>query len=227
MLAFPPMSPARPASSIAAWLPGAVLGLALLGAAAAAGASPQPAAAPDPAQFRYETLPADGAVDFAIDAKSPTFEFQTGVSAYRSFWLPDGGPFYVDVRSFLEGAPHPAHSRVFYPVVAVLTDDFLVSRSTELDLLRFDLPTQEGTRAPAYRLSLGLDPEHTRERFLVVFTPAQLVAGRQLPPISSPESAAEAAHVAFLGASPHGRLRISVRRGEPAPPVPPVPADAR
>jgi hypothetical protein len=32
---------------------------------------------------------------------------------------------------------------VFYPVVAVLTDDFLVSRSTELELLRFDLPTQE------------------------------------------------------------------------------------
>jgi hypothetical protein len=218
MLAFRFMSPARPESTICAWLPHALVGLAALAVAAVAGAT-APAMAADPAQFRYEALPADGAVDFAIDAKSPTFEFQTGVSPYRAFRLPPGGPFYVDVRSFLDGPPDPARARVFYPVIAVLTDDFLVSRSTELELLRFDLPMQEGTTAPAYRLSLGIDPEHTRERYLVVFTPAQLLAGRQLPPISSAESAAEAAHVAFLGAAPHGRLRISVRRGEPAPPA--------
>jgi hypothetical protein len=215
MLAFRAMNPVHPA----AWLPRTLLGLAALAvAASAAGAtgSAAPVAA-DPAQFRYETLPADGALDFAIDAHSPTFEFQTGPSAYRAFRLPDGGPFYVDVRSFLEGSPHPARARVFYPVIAVLTDDFLVSRSTELELLRFDLPTQEGTVAPAYRVSLGVDPAHTRERYLVVFTPAQLLRGRQLPPIATPESAAEAAKVAFLGATMHGKLRISVRRSEAAP----------
>jgi Maltose operon periplasmic protein precursor (MalM) len=218
MLAFRPMSPALLVSTNSAWLPRALLGLAALAVAAGAGAS-APAVATDPAQFRYESLPADGAIDFAIDAKSPTFEFQTGVSAFRAFRLPAGGPFYVDVRSFLDGPPDPARARVFYPVIAVLTDDFLVSRSTELELLRFDLPMQEGTLAPAYHVSLGIDPEHTRERYLVVFTPAQLVAGRRLPPISSAETAAEAAHVAYLGAAPHGRLRISVRRGEPAPPA--------
>ncbi len=223
MLALRSMSPARPVRSSADWLPRALLGLAALAAASPCSASPAVAQPTDPAQFRYETLPADGAVEFAIDSKSPTFEFQTGVSAYRAFRLPDGGPFYVDLRSFLEGPPDPAHARVFYPVIAVLTDDFLVSRSTELELLRFDLPTQEGTIAPAYRLSLGIDPEHSHERYLVVFTPAQLVVGRQLPPIPSPEAAAEAARVAYLGASAHGRLRISIRHGEP---IPPAAADA-
>jgi len=213
------MDPGRPVSRSAGWLPRALVGLAVLAAASQAPASPRTAAPADPAQFHYETLPADGAVDFAIDAQSPTFEFQTGVSAYRAFRLPGGGPFYVDLRSFLDGPADPSRARVFYPVVAVLTEDFLVSRSTELDLLRFDLPMQEGTIAPAYRVSLGVDPEHTRERYLVVFTPAQLLAGRQLPPISSPDTAAAAAHVAYLGAAPHGRLRISIRRGEAAPPA--------
>lgn len=216
MLAFRAMSPAHPAR----WLPRTLLGLVALAVAASSAAATGTAAAPaaaDPAQFRYEALPADGSLDFSIDAHSPTFEFQTGPSAYRAFRLPDGGPFYVDVRSFLEGSPHPARARVFYPVIAVLTDDFLVSRSTELELLRFDLPTQESTVAPAYRVSVGVDPAHSRERYLVVFTPAPLVQGRQLPPISTPESAAEAAKVAFLGAAMHGKLRISVRRGESAP----------
>jgi len=217
MLAFHPMIPARSAPPRAAGLARALAGLAACWLAAAAGAAP--AAATDPAEFRYEPLPADGAVDFAVDATSPTFEFQTGVSAYRAFRLPDGGPFYIDVRSFLDGPAHPARARVFYPVVAVLNDDFLVSRSTELELLRFDLPTLEGTVAPAYRISLGVDPEHTHERYLVVFTPAQLLAPRQLPPVATPENAAEAARVAFLGAARYGRLRISVRRGERAAPA--------
>jgi len=190
--------------------------LALLGAACAGLAGPAAAAgALDPAQFRYEALPADGVVDFSIDASSPTFEFQSGVSAYRAFRLPSAaGPYLVEVRSFLSGPPDPARARVFYPVVAVLTDDFLVSRTTELELLRFDLPVLEGTSAPAYRVTVAIDPKRTREQYLVVFTPAKLATQRQLPPISTPESAAEAARFAFLGAAPHGRLSISVHHGE-------------
>ncbi len=216
MLAFPPMTEtASTVSPAARWQVRALCCLAALAAAAGAvavAAGPAPAAT-DPAQFRYEPLPAEGVVRFAIDARSPTFEFQTGVSAYRAFQLPaDGGPYYLEVRSFLEGPADPARARVFYPVVAVLTDDFLVSRSTEAELLRFDLPVLEGTSAPAYRVTLGMDPAHTRERYLVVFTPARLGAGRELPPISTPESAAEAARVAFLGAAPHGRLSITIRR---------------
>jgi hypothetical protein len=210
---------AHRASPTAGWLLRVLLGLAALAVVAGAAASgTAPVAATDPADFRYEPLPAAGDLDFSIDAQSPTFEFQSGVSAYRAFRLPAGdGPYFVDLRSFLDGPAHPARARVFYPVIAVLTDDFLVSRTTELELLHFDLPMLEATIAPAYRVTLGVDPQHTHERYLVVFTPAQLAAGRQLPPISTPQSAAEAARVAFLGAAPHGRLRISIRHGESAP----------
>jgi hypothetical protein len=217
---------ARSASPDAGWLARtlACLAAALGVAASASAAAPAPAVT-DPAQFQYEPLPAEGVVRFAIDAKSPTFEFQSGVSAYRAFRLPaDGGPYFLEVRSFLEGPADPARARVFYPVVAVLTDDFLVSRSTEAQLLRFDLPVLEGATAPAYRVTLGMDPAHTHERYLVVYTPAGLGAGRELPPISTPESAAEAARVAFLGAAPHGRLSISIRRGDAGEPEP---SDAR
>jgi hypothetical protein len=220
MLAFPAMIATVPAAAPRArWPVRALACLAALGVAAGAhAATPAPA---DPAEFRYEPLPAEGAVDFVIDAHSPTFEFQSGTSAFRAFRLPDGaGPYYVEVRSFLDGPPDPGRARVFYPVVAVLTDDYLVSRSTELELLRFDLPVLEGTTRPAYRVTIGVDPLRTHERYLVVFTPARLMAGRALPPISTPDSAAEAARFAFLGAAPLGRLRISVRRGEP-----PAPAD--
>jgi hypothetical protein len=109
-------------------------------------------------------------------------------------------------------------------VVAILTDDFLVSRATELELLRFDLPVLERTTRPAYRVSVPVDPAATRERYVVVFTPAKLATTRALPPISGPESAAEAARVAYLGAAPYGRLRITLRPGEISAPAPPPPA---
>jgi hypothetical protein len=196
-------------------LPAAAGMLALAVALGAAAAGPKPAA--DPSEFRYEPLPAEGSVDFAIDAASPTFEFQSGPSPFRAFRLPDAAhPYYVDVRSFLEGPAEPARASVFYPVVALLTDDFLVSRTTELEMLRFDVPVLEQTTAPAYHVTIGIDQARARERYLVVFTPARLATRRLLPPISTPESAAEAARVAYLGAAQHGRLRITVRPGDAA-----------
>jgi hypothetical protein len=200
------------------------LGLALAALAAVATAAPPAVPDADPARFRYEPLPADGAVDFVIDAKSPVFEFQSGPSAFRAFALPaQTRPYVVEVRSFLQGGPDPRRARVLYPVVAVLTDDFLVSRSTDLEFLRFDLPLFEQTTAPAYRVTLPVDPTGTRERYLIVFTPARLTAGRALPPITTPDSAAEAARAAFLGASPYGKLRITLHPGGgSAAPVPPA-----
>jgi hypothetical protein len=185
----------------------------------------------DPARFRYEPLPAQGSVDLVISASSPTFEFQSGPSAFKAFVLPAANrPYYVEVRSFVAGGPDPARARVFYPVVAVLTEDFLVSRSTDLEALRFDLPLLEGTSAPAYRVVLPIDPANAHERYIVVFTPAHLGEGRTLPPVTTPESAAEAAKIAYLGAAPYGRLRITLRPAElvptamvPAPPADPPP----
>ena len=203
------------------------LAAALLGVVPGAPAVAATACCADPSKFHYEPLPAEGSVDLVIGASSPTFEFQSGPSAFRAFALPPATrPYFVEVRSFLAGGSDPERARVFYPVVAVLTDDFLVSRSTDLEALRFDLPLFEQTSTPAYRLVLAIDPGNARERYLVVFTPAHLNNGRTLPPISTPETAAEAAKVAFLGASPYGRLRITLRPGEPVPPAgapPPAP----
>jgi hypothetical protein len=205
---------------------------ALLAAASTAHAAAPAACCSDPSRFKFEPLPTQGSVDLVINASSPTFEFQSGPSAYRAFALPASTqPYVVEVRSFMSGGSDPQRARVFYPVVAVLTDDFLVSRSTDLEALRFDLPLFEQTSAPAYRLVLGIDPSNPHERYLVVFTPAHLGEGRTLPPISGPESAADAAKVAFLGASPYGRLRITLRSGEGPPPLaapPPaaIPAEA-
>ena len=175
----------------------------------------------DPARFHYDVLPPQGSIDLVINSSSPTFEFQSGPSAFRAFVLPEASrPYYIEVRSFISGGSDPERARVFYPVVAVLTDDFLVSRSTDLESLRFDLPLLEQTTDPAYRLMLPIDPSNPHERYIVVFTPAHLNEGRTLPLITTPESAAEAAKIAFLGAAPYGRLRITLRAGEIGPAAP-------
>lgn len=172
----------------------------------------------DPARFHYDPLPAEGSVDFVINGSSPTFEFQSGPSAFHAWALPASTrPYFIEVRSFLAGSRDPETARVFYPVVAVLTEDFLVSRSTDLESLRFDLPLFEATTDPAYRVVVPIDPSNLHERYIVVFTPAHLSDGRTLPLITGPESAAEAAKIAYLGAAPYGRLRITLRPGEALP----------
>ena len=181
----------------------------------------------DPARFHYDVLPPQGSVDLVINSSSPTFEFQSGPSAFRAFALPPASrPYYIEVRSFISGGSNPDRARVFYPVVAVLTDDFLVSRSTDLESLHFDLPLFEKTTDPAYRLVLPIDPSNPHERYIVVFTPAHLNEGRTLPLITTPENAAEAAKIAYLGAAQYGRLRITLRPGEADPAAPAAPADA-
>lgn len=172
------------------------------------------AAAPcctDPSRFAFRPLPERGDVDFTIDRGSPVFEFQSGKSFFQAFRLPAaGGPYTLELRSFLENPESPRTARVFFPVIAILTDDFLVSRATDLDALRFDLPMLERTSAPAYRVELPVDPANTRERYLVVFTPAQLLAARGVQ-VTTPASAAQAARSAYLGASAFGRFRITLR----------------
>jgi hypothetical protein len=187
---------------------GALAGIALL-LAAPVPAAPRPPA--DPAQFSYAALPDGGTVAFRIGAGESTFEFKTGPSPYRAFRLPASERAYVvEVRGEVEN-PEDAHrSRVFYPVVALLTEDFLVSRQTDLDALRFDLPFYESARVPAYRVSIAIDPAQAKERYLVVYTPAALLAPRPWPTASTPAEAQEAVRTRWLGASASGRLRITV-----------------
>lgn len=201
---------------LAAFVTVAAYGLTAPGVAAAAKSDSDPLATTspccdDPSRFGYEALPAEGSVAFTIDRRSPLFEFQSGRSFFRAFRLPDGGrPYVVELRSYLERPDSPRTAQVFYPVVAVLTDDFLVARATDLDALRFDLPVLEQTTAPAYRLQLPFDPSKSRERYLVVFTPAPLLAPRAFE-AATPDAAEQASRSAYLGASAFGQLRITVR----------------
>src|SRR5208282_6920862 len=108
---YPPHSPPSvghaPHTAVTALARGLALAALLAVGPPALPASP-PAPDSDPAHFRYEPLPAEGAVDFVIDAASPTFEFQSGPSAFRAFALPaQTRPYVVEVRSFLEDGPDP------------------------------------------------------------------------------------------------------------------------
>lgn len=165
----------------------------------------------DPSRFAYAKLPSEGSLDFTIDRESPVFEFQSGRSFFRAFRLPVlGRPYTLELRSYVDDAKSTRDARVFYPVVAILTDDFLVSRATDLEFLRFDLPVFEQASEPAYRLTLPLDPANTRERYLVVFTPTPLLQPKPLE-IATPEAASQAAREAYLGASAFGRFRVTLR----------------
>jgi hypothetical protein len=188
-------------------------GLALLVGAlgVAVGAVAADRAPADPGEFSYAALPAEGTLEARIDAATPVFEFKTGRSAFLSFRLPAGDkPYFVEVRSLLSGGTAAARGRVFYPVAALLDDDFMVSRQTDLDALRFDLPVFEDASAPAYRLAIGVDPTQGKERYLVIFTPAALLSRRAAVDATTPEAAAKAAREAYPGAAPDGVVRVTV-----------------
>lgn len=195
-----------------------VAGLAL--GAAARAATPVAACCNDPARFHYDPLPVEGTVGVDIGPGAPMFEFQTGRSAFHAFLLPAATrPYLIELRSFLETSPGNEGGRVFYPILTLLNDDYVVARSTELDALRFELPLLEAATAPAYRLTIGVDPTHGRQRYLVVYTPAQLIAPRRLPPVATPAAAAELAQGAYLGAAAYGRLSITLRPADDVEPA--------
>jgi hypothetical protein len=172
----------------------------------------------DPSEFQFVALPERGRIDFDIDRKTPVFEFQNGYSVYRAFRLPVlMAPYLLEVRSYLRQGPDPSRAQVLYPMAALLSDDYLVMRSIGLESLTAELPILERTDAPAYRLTIPIDPVHGRERYLVLFTPFELVApGREPAAAATAETATDLARDAFLGASTEGHLSITVVTGHGA-----------
>lgn len=166
----------------------------------------------DPSAFRYVALPARGTVEFDIDRHSPLFEFQSGLSTFAAFRLPNLKDRYlVEIRSYLRGGPDPLRAHVYYPAVAVMSDDFLVTNTLGPEALVPDLPIQERTTQPAYRLILPIDPARGHESYVVVFTPEGLLARDRAPAsVEGPEAAERAAAGAYLGASAEGHLSITI-----------------
>ncbi|MBS1200777.1 MAG: transcriptional regulator [Proteobacteria bacterium] len=170
----------------------------------------------DPGAFPWVPLPGSGTVEFVIGSESPAFEFQSGLSRFAAFRLPETQePFKVQVKSFFDGPSGPDGS-VFYPVLAMMDDAFIVTRVSSLENIRLDqaLATPGGKGGLA--VVAPFDPGYSRERYLVVFTPAVLLGA---PPAERREGdVLTSPALEWVGRrnedvvtpSPFGRLRITV-----------------
>jgi hypothetical protein len=170
----------------------------------------------DPSGFQFNALPQQGNADSVVDLASPVFDFHSGLSPFAAFELPDEKtPYRIRVKSLFDRKGGD-ESGVFYPVVALLDDTFIVVHMTGLENLRLEpaLATVGGEAGLA--VSLGIDPSENRGKYLVVFTPAALLGAppdsRREGDMLSSEALAwiERRGEAALPASPYGRLRITV-----------------
>ena len=170
----------------------------------------------DPSGFEFGALPRQGKAQATIGPATPVFDFQSGVSPFAAFALPQQGSRYrIRVKSLFDAKDGGEHG-VFYPVVALLDDTYIVVHMTGLESLRLEpaLATPGGESGLA--ASIGIDPSEQDARYLVVFTPAVLL-GKPPPPdregdVLSLSSLAymERRGEAALPASPYGRLSITV-----------------
>ena len=170
----------------------------------------------DPAGFDFATLPAAGTVEVVIGEASPSFEFQSGLSRFAAFRLPESdASFRVQVKSYFDEAAPPAGS-VFYPVLAMMDDAFIVTRVSNLENLRLDQALATPGGASGLAVVAPFDPGVSRERYLVVFTPAVLLGAPPperregdvltLPTLDWLDRRGEG----VVAPSPFGRLRITV-----------------
>jgi hypothetical protein len=169
----------------------------------------------DPSGFRFNALPPRGFADAVVDRTSQVFDFHSGMSPFVAFELPaQTAPYRVRVKSLFNAKGDD--DGVFYPVVALLDETFIVTQMTGLDSLRLEpaLATVGGEAGLA--VSLGIDPAEQRGKYLVVFTPAALLGAppdsRREGDMLTPTSIAwlERRGETALPASPYGRLRITV-----------------
>jgi hypothetical protein len=170
----------------------------------------------DPSGFRFVALPRQGHADAMVDTTSPVFDFQSGLSPFVAFELPhESRPYRVRVKSLFDAKGGGADG-VFYPVVALLDDTYIVVHLTGLESLRLEpaLATVGGESGLA--VSVGIDPAEQTGKYLVVFTPAALLG---MPPAGDREGDFLSLSVmawmerrgeSALPASPYGRLRVTV-----------------
>jgi hypothetical protein len=170
----------------------------------------------DPSAFRFTDLPKQGYADATVSAASPVFDFQSGLSPFAAYLLPDTtAPYRIRVKSLFDGRGL-ARGGVFYPVVAMLDDAFIVVHMTGLESLRLEPGLATAGGESGFAVSLGIDPAVQKGKYLVVFTPAALLGK---PPEGDREgdmlSLSSLAYMerrgeAALPASPYGRLRVTI-----------------
>jgi hypothetical protein len=175
----------------------------------------------DPSGFSYLPLPQHGFADAVVSRASPAFEFHSGLSPFAAFELPKTStPYRLRVKSFFD-AGRGDETSVFYPVVALLDDTFIVTRMSGLDNLRLEpsLATPGGETGLA--LTVPVDPAMENARYLIVFTPAAVLGAapeRREADLLTPAALAwlDRRGDAAIPASPYGRLRITVAPELPA-----------
>lgn len=175
----------------------------------------------DPAGFDYAGLPEAGTLNVVIGSTSPVFEFQSGRSHFAAFRLPETDrPYRVRVRSLFDD-PTADRASVFYPVLAMMDDTFIVTRMSNLDSLRLEQALAVAGGEAGFAVTAPFDPSIAREKYLVVFTPAVLLGAP--PPERRDGDALTAATRqwlerrgnAMVEPSPYGRLSISVAPIDP------------
>lgn len=176
----------------------------------------------DPSGFSYLPLPERGFADAVVSRASPAFEFHSGLSPFAAFELPQTStPYRMRVKSLFDPG-HKGESGVFYPVIALLDDTFIVLRMSGLDNLRLEpaLATPGGETGLA--LTVPVDPAMENARYLIVFTPAAVLGAppenRREGDLLTPAALAwlERRGDTAVPASPYGRLRITIAPEQPA-----------
>lgn len=169
----------------------------------------------DPERFDFQPLPAAGELEWLIGPESPTFDFQSGVSPFAAFRLPDTeSPFRIRVQGLFDGEGE--RTSVFYPILAMLDDAFVVTRVSYLDNLRLEQGLLEVDDKPSLAVVAPFDPRRTRERYMVIFTPGVLVD--RPPPFDRPGDQVTLPSLDWLErhsgaavlASPYGRIRLTI-----------------
>ncbi len=175
-----------------------------------------PVCCDDPAQFSFTTMPDRGSIETRLDRQSAVFDFHSGLSPFAAYELPRGEqPYRVRIKSLFDNS-RDGLGRVFYPVVALLDDTFIVVRLAGLDSLQLDQGLTTLGGEPGLALTLPIDPSTERERYLVVFTPAALLdaapeerrEGDLMTPAASAWMARNASNM--VPPSPYGRLQLLV-----------------
>jgi hypothetical protein len=170
----------------------------------------------DPSGFSYGALPRQGHAQAVVDAKTPVFDFQSGVSPFVAYELPDQTSRYrIRVKSLFD-RKDGGKDGVFYPVIALLDDTYIVVNMTGPESLRLEPALATPGGEPGLSVSIGVDPAEQKGKYLVVFTPAAMLG--KPPPADREGDVLSVSALAYMEqrgeaaipASPYGKLRITV-----------------
>jgi hypothetical protein len=175
----------------------------------------------DPSGFPFKALPTRGFTDAAVDKSSPVFDFHSGLSPFVAFELPrHPAPYRVRIKSVFD-EKNGGLDGVFYPVVALLDEAFIVVQMTGIDNLRLEPALATPGGAPGLSVHLAIDPAEQKGKYLVVFTPAVLLGAppdaRREGDLLTPSTLAwiERHGDTVIPASPYGNLKITVAPDQP------------